>query len=99
MVILQINSIVFDKTGTLTHGVPRVARVATFVKESVYPLHVLLAIAGTAESSSEHPIATAIVKYAKKVQYFFKMYLVNFMTRGFFRNVLKINFIKVRKNF
>lgn len=64
---LQIKSIVFDKTGTVTHGVPRVARVAMFVENKVCSFIKLLAIAGTAEGSSEHPIASAIVKYANEV--------------------------------
>lgn len=67
--MLQVRAIVFDKTGTVTHGVPRVARVATFVQDSVCSFVQLLAIAGTAEASSEHPIASAIVKYAKEVIY------------------------------
>jgi Cu+-exporting ATPase len=64
---LQIKAIVFDKTGTVTHGVPRVARVAMFVEDKVCTFVQLLAVAGTAEASSEHPIASAIVKYAKDV--------------------------------
>lgn len=67
MTLFQVQSIVFDKTGTVTHGVPRVARIASFVDESEFPFAKLLAIAGTAENSSEHPIASAIVKYAKEV--------------------------------
>ncbi|XP_060556609.1 copper-transporting ATPase 1-like isoform X2 [Ruditapes philippinarum] len=61
----KIKAIVFDKTGTVTHGVPRVARVAMFVEDKVCTFVQLLAVAGTAEASSEHPIASAIVKYAK----------------------------------
>ncbi|XP_045204361.2 LOW QUALITY PROTEIN: copper-transporting ATPase 1-like [Mercenaria mercenaria] len=61
----KIKAIVFDKTGTVTHGVPRVARVAMFVEDKVCSFVQLLAVAGTAEASSEHPIASAIVKYAK----------------------------------
>lgn len=57
----------FDKTGTVTHGVPRVARVAMFVENSICSFVKLIAIAGTAENSSEHPLASAIVKYAKQV--------------------------------
>lgn len=63
----QVKAVVFDKTGTVTHGVPRVARVSMFVEEKVCGFIELLAIAGTAEGSSEHPIASAIVKYAKEV--------------------------------
>ena len=65
----------FDKTGTLTHGIPRDARVSLFVKEHVCPFIKFLAIAGTAESSSEHPIASAIVKYCKEVSVIIRKFL------------------------
>jgi len=66
----KVTAVVFDKTGTITHGVPSVARVC--VMEEGYDsvgrsLSTLLAIAASAESSSEHPLATAIVKFGKEV--------------------------------
>ncbi|KAH9495243.1 ATPase Cu transporting protein 7A [Bulinus truncatus] len=62
----KLKVIVFDKTGTITHGVPRVARVSMFVKENSCSFIKFLAVAGTAETSSEHPIASAILKYVKE---------------------------------
>jgi len=66
----QVKSIVFDKTGTLTHGIQRVSHVVMFVRRTDFSLHTVLAIAGSAESSSEHPIGAAIVSYVKKVVFF-----------------------------
>ncbi|TFH23423.1 heavy metal translocating P-type ATPase, partial [Candidatus Bathyarchaeota archaeon] len=59
----KLSVIVFDKTGTLTKGEPSVTDVKAyrgFTKEEV------LMFAGSAEKNSEHPLAEAIVKYAKK---------------------------------
>jgi len=68
--LMQVKSIVFDKTGTLTHGVPRVSNVVMFVPRTDMNLQTILAIAGSAETSSEHPIGSAIVSYVKKVVFF-----------------------------
>ena len=55
-----VKQIVLDKTGTLTEGRPVVREIETVdVSESE-----LLAIAAAAESSSEHPLAQAVVKAA-----------------------------------
>ena len=62
-----MKSVVFDKTGTVTHGKPKVARVAMFVEDRVCSLVKLLAVAGTAEGSSEHPLGVAVVNYVKDV--------------------------------
>ena len=60
----------FDKTGTLTHGIQRVSHVVTFVPRTDISLETVLAIAGSAETNSEHPIGAAIVTYVKKVLFF-----------------------------
>ncbi|MGG1575366.1 heavy metal translocating P-type ATPase [Fictibacillus sp. NRS-1165] len=56
-----ITAIAFDKTGTLTEGKPKVSNVEVLAgsKED------LLSIAFTLENYSTHPIAKAIVDYAK----------------------------------
>ncbi len=55
-----VTHVVLDKTGTLTEGKPVLREVETLdVSESE-----LLAIAAAAESSSEHPLAAAVVKAA-----------------------------------
>ena len=53
---IGIDTIVLDKTGTLTEGKPKVVSVSS-EKSS------LLNIAYSLESSSEHPLATAIIDY------------------------------------
>ena len=63
----QVNTVVFDKTGTLTHGSPVVVKTALFVKPAQCSLEMLLAVTGTAENHSEHPIGLAITNYAKQV--------------------------------
>lgn len=55
----QARRIVLDKTGTLTEGRPAVRELASLVGDDE-----LLAIAAAAESSSEHPLARAIVDAA-----------------------------------
>ena len=62
----KLKSIVFDKTGTITEGVPQVNKVAILLRDKLLSTARVLAIAGTAESSSEHPIAFAITTYVKE---------------------------------
>lgn len=57
----------FDKTGTITHGVPKVMRVLLLVDVATLPLRKVLAVVGTAEASSEHPLGMAVTKYCKEV--------------------------------
>lgn len=64
---LQIKSVVFDKTGTITHGKPVVTQTKLFVPSTVCSLRPFLAIVGTAEGSSEHPIGLAISQNSKDV--------------------------------
>ncbi|MBA4536748.1 cadmium-translocating P-type ATPase [Bacillus aquiflavi] len=59
----HLNAIAFDKTGTLTKGTPEVT---DFVgKEGLSKENILL-VTGSIENHSTHPLAQAIVKYARK---------------------------------
>ncbi|KAF7988181.1 hypothetical protein HCN44_007675 [Aphidius gifuensis] len=68
----KINCIVFDKTGTLTHGNPIVTKICLFFNKNntnnknKLSISKLLGIIGTSEINSEHPIASAIVKFVKE---------------------------------
>ena len=64
---VQVKTIIFDKTGTLTHGKPVVTSVMIFVSEAVCSSRLFTALVGLAETNSEHPLGTAVVKYAKTV--------------------------------
>jgi Cd2+/Zn2+-exporting ATPase len=61
-VITKVNVVVSDKTGTLTKGVFKVQKVET----SLDPNHFLTQVASL-ESYSTHPVAKAIVEYAKEL--------------------------------
>ncbi|XP_071786662.1 copper-transporting ATPase 1-like isoform X2 [Asterias amurensis] len=63
----KIKTVVFDKTGTITQGAPRVIRVLLFLPESLCSQQKLVALAGSAEANSEHPIGAAITKFAKEM--------------------------------
>jgi Cu2+-exporting ATPase len=60
----KVQAIIFDKTGTLTVGQPRVVEVAT-TGNSVAEAE-LLRLVASAERSSEHPLAQAVVDHAKE---------------------------------
>ncbi|XP_053420007.1 copper-transporting ATPase 2 isoform X4 [Nycticebus coucang] len=62
----KIKTVMFDKTGTITHGVPRVMRFLLLVDEASLPLRKVLAVVGTAEASSEHPLGVAVTRYCKE---------------------------------
>ncbi|XP_055282150.1 copper-transporting ATPase 2 isoform X7 [Moschus berezovskii] len=61
-----IKTVMFDKTGTITHGVPKVSRVLLLVDMAALPLRKVLAVVGTAEASSEHPLGVAVTRYCKE---------------------------------
>ncbi|XP_069842350.1 copper-transporting ATPase 1 isoform X2 [Dendropsophus ebraccatus] len=62
-----VRTVVFDKTGTITHGSPIVMQVKLLVESNRMPSNKLLAIVGTAESNSEHPLGAAVTKHCKEV--------------------------------
>ncbi|GBB98918.1 hypothetical protein RclHR1_03360015 [Rhizophagus clarus] len=66
----RLDTIAFDKTGTLTYGKPKVVCSKLFSKRSLDAVskeksrELLLQIIGTVESSSDHPLAKAVAKFA-----------------------------------
>ena len=62
-VIPQVDTIVFDKTGTLTVGHPTVT---DFITTEDVTKHEVLPLIASLERLSEHPLAEAIVEYAKE---------------------------------
>ncbi|KAM9482484.1 copper-transporting ATPase 2 isoform 2-T2 [Clarias gariepinus] len=62
----KIKAVMFDKTGTITNGVPRVTRVLILWDRARLPLRKVLAVVGTAEASSEHPLGMAVAKHCKE---------------------------------
>ncbi|XP_011701411.1 PREDICTED: copper-transporting ATPase 1 isoform X3 [Wasmannia auropunctata] len=63
----KVKCVVFDKTGTLTYGIPTVTKIDLFVEERLCSLGKMLLVVGTAEINSEHPIASAIVRFVKEI--------------------------------
>lgn len=61
----HVQAIVFDKTGTLTYGKPALVAFLPRGGDS-YDKNHLLAMAASAESVSEHPLAQAVVNHAKE---------------------------------
>ncbi len=59
----KVNAVLFDKTGTLTEGSLSVFKVQTFNNFSETDL---LFYASTAEISTDHPVARAIINYSKE---------------------------------
>ncbi|GIW62915.1 MAG: heavy metal translocating P-type ATPase [Patescibacteria group bacterium] len=60
----DINYIIFDKTGTLTEGKFQVEQI--LIAEKKLNKTVAIALAASLEQGSSHPIAQAILNYAKK---------------------------------
>ncbi|RXN33509.1 copper-transporting ATPase 2-like protein [Labeo rohita] len=66
MVGTGVRAVMFDKTGTITNGVPQVTRVLVLWDRARLPLRKVLAVVGSAEASSEHPLGIAVAKYCKE---------------------------------
>jgi Cu+-exporting ATPase len=65
----KTNYVIFDKTGTITNGTPIVTDILSL---SDMNENMLLGIAASVESGSEHPLADAIVKKSKEQKIYLK---------------------------
>lgn len=65
--ICKVKCFAFDKTGTITKGAPVLVYAGLMTHVKALTLNSLMAIVGSAEASSEHPIAKAITDYAKQL--------------------------------
>ncbi|MBN1648944.1 MAG: heavy metal translocating P-type ATPase [Spirochaetales bacterium] len=61
----KINAVVLDKTGTITEGKPAVKKIES-LPDSAMDEREILSLAAGLESSSEHPLAIALVNEAEK---------------------------------
>lgn len=57
----NVDTVILDKTGTITQGHPTVTKIVTGLDERRF-----ISVVASAESDSEHPLARAIVDYAKE---------------------------------
>ncbi len=60
--VSKLQTIIFDKTGTLTEGHPKVVELSP--AGSLLPESELVRLVASAEQSSEHPLAQAVVDFA-----------------------------------
>lgn len=60
----DVTAVVLDKTGTITEGAPRVTNVQWIVADNASDG--MLSLVASLESVSEHPLADAVVKYARE---------------------------------
>ena len=65
----KLGHVVFDKTGTLTKGEPEVTDVVTDMAATDSPIssQELVRLAASAEYGSEHPLADALLRYARQL--------------------------------
>lgn len=63
----DINLVLFDKTGTITKGYPVVKEIFSIIEKNEF-----ITMVASVESFSEHPLAKAVVDYAKKIGIEFK---------------------------
>lgn len=61
----KVTTLLVDKTGTLTEGRPQFSKILAFNGDSP---ETLLQLAASLEQSSEHPLASAIVRASKEAQ-------------------------------